>query len=78
MAGRLAGKVAIITGTGSGMGRAAALLFASEGAAIVGCDVNPAAGAVADEVCAAGGKMASLQPIDLSIAAGADRRRAPG
>ena len=38
----LRGKVCIITGTGSGMGRAAALLFAREGAKIVGCDVNEA------------------------------------
>ena len=47
MAGRLQGKVAIITGTGSGMGRAAALMFAREGAKVVGCDINPAAGATA-------------------------------
>src|SRR5687767_11339507 len=71
MAGRLAGKVAIITGTGSGMGRAAALLFAREGARIVGCDIDERAGAVADEVRAAGGEMVSLQPVDLSLEAGA-------
>jgi NAD(P)-dependent dehydrogenase (short-subunit alcohol dehydrogenase family) len=73
MAGRLAGKVAIITGTGSGMGRAAALLFAREGAQVVGCDINPAAGATADEVRAAGGEMVSLQPVDLSMGEGADQ-----
>src|SRR5271156_2751980 len=37
---RLKDKVCIITGSGSGMGRAAALLFAAEGAKVVGCDIN--------------------------------------
>lgn len=37
---RLKGKVALITGAGSGIGRQAALLFAKEGAAIVAVDVN--------------------------------------
>ena len=73
MAGRLHGKVAIITGTGSGMGRAAALMFAREGAKVVGCDINPNGGAVVDEVRAAGGEMVSLQPVDLSVQAGADQ-----
>ena len=35
---RLAGKVALISGTGGGQGRAAALRFAAEGAIVVGCD----------------------------------------
>ena len=39
MAGRLEGKVAIITGAGSGLGREAAQLFAAEGASIVAMDV---------------------------------------
>jgi NAD(P)-dependent dehydrogenase (short-subunit alcohol dehydrogenase family) len=43
MAGRLDRKVALITGAGMGMGRAAALLFAEEGAAVVVCDIDRAA-----------------------------------
>lgn len=38
--GKLVGKVAVITGTGSGMGRASALLFAEEGAKVVCADVS--------------------------------------
>jgi NAD(P)-dependent dehydrogenase (short-subunit alcohol dehydrogenase family) len=38
--GRLAGKVAVITGTASGQGRAVALTFAREGATVVGCDLD--------------------------------------
>jgi NAD(P)-dependent dehydrogenase (short-subunit alcohol dehydrogenase family) len=67
--GRLAGKVAIITGAGSGIGRAAALLFAAEGAAVGVLDRD---GAVADEttamVTAAGGRALSLT-ADVSKAA---------
>lgn len=40
MTGRLEGKVALITGTGGGQGRVAALRFAAEGAIVVGCDFN--------------------------------------
>ncbi len=42
---RLANKVAIITGSASGMGQAAAVLFASEGARVVVTDINERAGA---------------------------------
>ncbi|HWT91695.1 MAG TPA: SDR family NAD(P)-dependent oxidoreductase [Solirubrobacteraceae bacterium] len=66
MAGRLEGKVALITGTGRGQGRAAALVFAAEGATVVGCDLD-AAGAeeTVELVRAAGGRMTSTQPLDL-------------
>src|SRR6185503_342466 len=40
MAGRLAGKTAFITAAGQGMGRAAALAFAREGAKIWASDMN--------------------------------------
>ena len=40
MAGRLAGKVALITAAGQGMGRAAALVFAREGASVWATDID--------------------------------------
>jgi NAD(P)-dependent dehydrogenase (short-subunit alcohol dehydrogenase family) len=44
MSGRLADKVVLITGAGMGIGRAAALLFAAEGARIVVGDIDEKAG----------------------------------
>jgi NAD(P)-dependent dehydrogenase (short-subunit alcohol dehydrogenase family) len=41
---RLKDKIAVITGAGSGQGRAAAVLFAKEGASIVACDWKPELG----------------------------------
>jgi NAD(P)-dependent dehydrogenase (short-subunit alcohol dehydrogenase family) len=67
MAGRLKDKVCIITGTGSGMGRAAALLFCKEGAKVVGSDINADNAQMAlRDAQKAGGQMVSLQPADLT------------
>ena len=41
---RLEGKVAIVTGAGSGIGRASTILFAEEGASVVACDIDPERG----------------------------------
>lgn len=65
---RLAGKVVIVTGTGDGQGRAAALRFVAEGARVVGCDLNAdAAAETEDQVRAAGGEFVSIAPLDLTL-----------
>jgi NAD(P)-dependent dehydrogenase (short-subunit alcohol dehydrogenase family) len=67
MAGRLAGRTAVITGTGRGQGRAAAVRFAAAGATVVGCDIHADEAAQTVElVRAAGGTMTSLHPLDLT------------
>lgn len=54
---RLQGKVALITGAGSGIGRESSLLWASEGASIVAVDIDQAAAQyTTDAVRAAGGR----------------------
>jgi meso-butanediol dehydrogenase/(S,S)-butanediol dehydrogenase/diacetyl reductase len=64
---RLAGKVALISGTGSGIGRATAQLFAREGAVVAGCDLDIAAAEETVElVSAAGGTMTSAHPVDAA------------
>jgi NAD(P)-dependent dehydrogenase (short-subunit alcohol dehydrogenase family) len=60
---RLKDKVCVITGTGDGMGRAAALLFCAEGACVVGCDIDAAkAERTVGDATSAGGRMVSLHP----------------
>src|SRR5690606_33328284 len=53
----LENKVALVTGAGSGIGRAIAVLYASEGAKVVVSDINAEAGAeVVAEIKAQGGE----------------------
>jgi NAD(P)-dependent dehydrogenase (short-subunit alcohol dehydrogenase family) len=64
---RLEGKVCIITGAGSGQGRAAALRFATEGARVVIAEVDATTGAeAAEEITTAGGEALFAQ-IDVSL-----------
>lgn len=66
MGQRLAGKVAIITGGASGMGRAQCKLFAAEGAAVCVADINQETGPmVVAEIEEAGGR-AHFTPLDVT------------
>jgi meso-butanediol dehydrogenase/(S,S)-butanediol dehydrogenase/diacetyl reductase len=70
--GRLAGKVVLLTGIGGGQGRAASLLFAREGALIVGCDIDEVSCAETVRLVQAEGlAITSMAPIDLADPAAA-------
>ncbi|MDP7220844.1 MAG: SDR family NAD(P)-dependent oxidoreductase, partial [Arenicellales bacterium] len=62
MSGRLQGKRTLITGTASGIGRAAARLFAAEGARLTLCDRQTAENQqLADEIVSGGGIAQAIQ-----------------
>jgi 3-oxoacyl-[acyl-carrier protein] reductase len=66
---RLAGKVSIVTGAASGIGKACALRFGRDGAIVIVSDLDPAgSAAVAEQINAAGGR-AFAHPADVTDAA---------
>src|SRR5262245_49916456 len=74
MTQRLAGKIALVTGIGAGIGRGCALMFARHGATVVGCDINAStAQATIDAAQAEGPPIQSLHPCDLTKPADVQR-----
>jgi 3-hydroxybutyrate dehydrogenase len=70
---QMQGKVAVVTGAASGLGRAIALRYASEGAAVVVADLQVAtADVVADEIRARGGRALAVA-MDVTDEAAVDR-----
>lgn len=74
--GTLKGKVALITGGASGIGRSTALLFAAEGAAVLIADLNEAAGRQVEEQISSQGGRALFEAADVTR--DADCRRLAG
>jgi NAD(P)-dependent dehydrogenase (short-subunit alcohol dehydrogenase family) len=71
--GRLKGKVAIITGANSGIGRATARLFAREGAQVVCCDIQETISPRIDDLIKGDGGGAVFANIDVTKQADCDR-----
>jgi len=72
MAGRLAGKIAVITGGGSGIGRACALRFAAEGAKVCVADLDLGAAKETARRVAAGGAASLAVRVDTTDEAAND------
>jgi len=64
--GRLAGRIAVITGAGAGIARAAATIFAREGASVVVAEINEQTGAAAAAQISSAGGTAVFVPVDAT------------
>src|SRR5919109_4443900 len=71
--GRLRGKIAIITGANSGIGRATARLFGREGAKILCCDIQETIAPRIDDLIKREGGEAVFANIDVSKQLDCDR-----
>lgn len=69
MGARFEGKVALVTGSASGMGRAIAMAFAAEGASVLAADISAAGNDETVAAIAAAGGMAAAVTTDVSDAA---------
>ncbi len=69
MAGRMQGKVVLVTGAGSGIGRASALAFAREGAKVVVSDIDAAGGEETVRLARAAGGEAAFIRADVTKSA---------
>jgi 3-oxoacyl-[acyl-carrier protein] reductase len=68
----LAGRVAVITGAGSGIGKATALTLAAVGVTVVGGDIDEAAAELTKDEIAQGGGQARAVPTDVTSRADVD------
>ena len=73
MAGRLQGRTAIVTGAGSGIGRATAVAYAAEGANVVLAELVPERAETVAAAIDADGGIAVAEPVDVTDPAAVER-----